>query len=438
MAGRVLFPRQDHWRNASRLMSEYLDLLGEFEDFSGTVLVGYGDEVVFEQACGLADVQNQTPAAADTIFRIGSVTKPVTAAVVLQLHDDGVLSIAEHISEHVRDLPSSWAAITIHQLLTHTSGIPSYTHLPDYRAFANLPSTPETILERVKGLHLQFRPGERFAYSNSGYVLLGLLLERLSGKSYTALLQETIFDVLGLADTGIDLPAAMLPRLAKGYESEGGELVMAPYTDMSVAHAAGALYSTVEDLRRFAVGLFNGRLLSDETLRTMLTPGGGHYACGWFISENNQYRMAWHNGGIGGFSSHLAVIPDARLTVVVLSNHADGVADASARALSSIGLGETYRLPQRRLIADASAGLLRRYEGVYEMDHGLRFLVTVENGRLYLQATGQERFLARAMSEMDFFVGAVDAEMRFVDDDNGRPRLVLRQHGKDFFARKTS
>ncbi len=300
------------------------DVVGGY-DFSGAVLVARGDEVLLSQGHGLADAARGTPNGASTRFRIGSVTKQFTGAAILLLQQDGELSVADRACTHLTICPAGWQRITIEQLLTHTSGIPEVTEQPQFEVARGRPTTPEQQLAWVRGLPLDFPPGTSFRYSNSGYLLLGLVIERLSGQSYSAFLQARIFGPLGMSDSGYDTGA---DGVAVGY-SEGTTLAFP--IDMVVPFAAGGLYSTVEDLHRWQTALVGGRVLDAAGTAAMLTShvddterSGYGYSYGVFVSLDPAEPLIVHDGGIDGFAADLTHNRDTRVTVALLSNHEDG------------------------------------------------------------------------------------------------------------------
>jgi CubicO group peptidase (beta-lactamase class C family) len=253
--------------------------------FSGSVLVAKGDQVLFAKGYGLANVEHDVPNTAQTKFRLGSITKQFTAMAILILQEQGKLSVDDLVSKHVDGCPEAWKDVTIHHLLTHTSGIPSFTSLPGYGASMPLPSSPRQTLDRVRDMPLEFAPGEKFVYSNSGYVLLGEIIEKVAGKPYEKFLPEVIFEPLGMKDTGYDFPAPIVPHRAAGYRRIGDQLANAAYLDMTIPHGAGALYSTVEDLHRWSVALDERKLISSGAYEKMFTPAKGNYAYGWIVDK---------------------------------------------------------------------------------------------------------------------------------------------------------
>lgn len=308
--------------------------------FMGTVLVARGDSVVFSKAYGSANLEWDIPNTPATKFRIGSVTKQFTAAAILLLEERGRLSTDDLVSQHIPDAPRAWEKITIFHLLTHTSGIPNFTSFPDYQSTMSLAITPERLVARFRDKPLDFEPGQKMTYSNSGYALLGFLIEKISGQPYSQFLQENIFGPLKMSDSGYDSNFLVISRRASGYSPGAGGPMNAAFVHMTIPHAAGALYSTTADLLRWNQALYGGKVLSAASLKKMTTPFMNNYGFGIVILAGTRTRY-WHNGGINGFNSFLAYYPESRVTVVVLANVNGPAADELGGKLSLLALGES-------------------------------------------------------------------------------------------------
>jgi CubicO group peptidase (beta-lactamase class C family) len=248
--------------------------------FMGAVLVAKGDKVLIDEGYGYADLEwnvANTPAAK---FRIGSVTKQFTAAAILLLDERGKLKIDEPVKDHLPDTPTAWDKITIYELLTHTSGIPNFTEFPEViRALAK-ESTPAELVASFRDKPLEFEPGTQFHYSNSGYVLLGYLIEKISGQSYGQFLQQNIFAPLGMKNTGVDDNSTVLPGRAQGYAYSHAEMKHPSYLSMSIVFSAGDLYSTTGDLLKWERGLFGGKVLTASSLTKMTSRSSVTMAAG--------------------------------------------------------------------------------------------------------------------------------------------------------------
>jgi D-alanyl-D-alanine carboxypeptidase len=263
-----------------------------------------------------------------TKFRIASLTKQFTAACILLLQERGRLNVHQPLSRYLSSLPVSWQAITIHQLLTHTSGIPNYTSGPERAKIDRTGATPQQIIELVRDKPLDFMPGTDWSYSNTGYVLLGMIVEKVSGQSYADFLGKNIFQPLGMKDSGYDSARGVLKQRAAGYEIIDAHIGNADFIDMSVPFSAGGIYSTVEDMYGWNEALAKpGKLLSAESLKEMFTEypeaahEGQHYGYGVVISRLKFGRLLYyHGGGVEGFSSSIQRYPEDRVCIVILSN----------------------------------------------------------------------------------------------------------------------
>ena len=310
-------------------IEEYILAFSAQRQFNGSALVAADGEIVFKGGFGYANMEWEVPNTPDTKFRIGSITKQFTAALILRLVEEGRLGLDAPVREVLPEYPQPQGdQITIHHLLNHTSGIPSYTNQPGFMEDgARDPLSPRGILELTWSEPLEFEPGSRFNYSNSGYVLLGWIIERVTGQPYDSALRERILDPLGLRDTGYDHESEVRQRGAFGYNRTLTGYHNARYIDTSLPHAAGMLYSTVEDLYRWNRALHGAEVFDDpESLILMTTPGLEEYGYGLGIRDRRigddgpEVRVVEHGGGIFGFTSFLRYFPDDGYTIVVLDN----------------------------------------------------------------------------------------------------------------------
>lgn len=306
--------------------------------FIGTVLVAKGGKVVLEKGYGMASFELEVPNGPDTKFRLGSITKQFTATAILQLEEQGKLSVTDAACKYIADCPAAWNAVTIHQLLSHTSGIPSYTDDPEFPKpkFMRVPLTPIEILMLSRNKPLDFPPGEKWRYDNSGYIFLGVIIEKVSGEKYAAYLRKHIFDPLEMRDSGYDDTAEILKNRAAGYSSGPNGFRNADYLDMSLPYAAGSLYSTVRDLYRWDRALYTGKVLTKASREKMWTPVMNDYGYGWGIKQVRNHKQMAHGGGINGFSTFIGRYPSDDAVVIVLSNNERSNAGAVANALEQI------------------------------------------------------------------------------------------------------
>jgi CubicO group peptidase (beta-lactamase class C family) len=404
--------------------------------FMGTVLVARGGDVLFSKGYGMANLEWDIPNSPSTKFRLGSVTKQFTAASILLLEERGKLKVEDPVKKYMPDAPAAWDKITIFHVLTHTSGIPSFTGFPDYKQTEPFETTPEKLVARFRDKPLDFAPGEKWSYSNSGYVLLGYLIEKISGQSYATFVQENIFTPLGMKDSGYDSNSKIIPHRASGYTSDRGVIENAGFIHMSIPFSAGSLYSTTEDLLRWERGLFGGKVLSPASLQKMTTPFKEDYAFGLGVHTTGGHKMIDHGGGIEGFNTHLAYYPDDQLTVVVLGN-LNGPASDIAGKLGSVAHGEPVQLITERKEITLPVAKLAGYVGTYELAPGINLMITLDGNQLMTQLTGQGKIPIFAQSETTFFLKVVDAQLEFGKDEKGA-YVILHQGGRDQKAVKTS
>jgi CubicO group peptidase (beta-lactamase class C family) len=306
-------------------LDAYMSALASAQRFSGAVLVARDGKVVLAKGYGMANYEWDVPNTPSTRFRLGSITKQFTSMAIMQLVEKGLLSVDDPITRRLPDYPKTGDRITIHHLLTHTSGIPSYTGVPEYQKNMRVAFTAAQMIDGFKDKPLEFAPGEKFKYDNSGYFLLGAIIEKVSGEPYEAYLQAHIFDPLGMKDSGYDRPQTLLKHRAAGYDWSPSGPRNTEYLDMGQPYAAGSLYSTVEDLYTWDQALYTEKLVKRATLDAIFTPRiesapGVQYAYGWSVSTVHKRRMIGHGGGINGFATFIARFPDERAVVIILRN----------------------------------------------------------------------------------------------------------------------
>lgn len=399
------------------------------DQFSGAILVARDGKPVFREGFGLANREWGIPNTPDTIFRLGSITKQFTAASILQLAEAGKLGIDDKVSTHYTKAPVAWSAITIKHLLTHRSGIPSYTDLPDFfETQAGISRTPEEIVDLTSQMPLEFEPGAKFAYNNTGYVLLGYIIEKVSGQSYADYLQQHIFDPLGMKHSGYDNTTDILPRRASGYGIEGGTWVNAAYLAMTLPHAAGSLYSTVDDLLIWDEALFGGKVVSAASLADMLTDHGDGYGYGIGPDDLGGHKAFRHSGGIPGFSTDMARFQDDGLTTIVLANLETARSGRLDNEIARLWLGVPS--PPPPVAVTVAPELLDRYVGVYELAPGFNLTISRGGASLVAQATGQGEFPLIATSETEFRQPDAGIRIVFPTSDGPAESLTLFQGGE--------
>lgn len=404
------------------------------------VIVARDSQVLFRKAYGMADLELGVPLRPEMVFPLASMTKQFTAAAIMILAEQGKLSVQDPITKFLPDYPVHGHEITIEHLLTHTSGIFDYTEIPGYltgnRVRADV--TLEELIDQFKNQPMRFAPGERFAYSNSGYVLLGAIIEKVSGQSYEEFLQEQIFAPLGMKDTFYGNQTRIIPNRVSGYVYRPQGYVNAPFWSMTQSYAAGALLSTVDDLALWDAALYSEKLLSKESLEKIFSPStlrNGEptaYGYGFRISKLRGRRVIRHGGWILGFHSHGLRLPDERLYVAILSNALGSGANPAtvATKIAALGIGQPFT---DWVAIELAPEVLEGYAGIYQIDDENQRVVTLEDGKLYTQRTGGPKLQAFPASETEFFYfkGSL-TYFRLVKDEAGNvTHMLLYVEGAD-------
>ena len=411
------------------------------------VLIARDGKVVFQGGFGLADLEKKTPVTIETKFRIGSITKQFTAAAILKLAEQGKLAVTDPLAKFFPDFPRG-GEVTLRHLLTHTSGIHSYTDQPDFLTKVSQPIEPGALIASFKNDPPDFAPGAGFHYNNSAYFLLGEIVAQVSGKSLGDCLRETFFEPLGMPDTGIFVNATPPPGMALGYSAGDGKIAPALDWDMSWAGGAGALYSTVGDLFRWNEALFGGRVLNETSFKAMTTPielppnvDGMKYGCGLVMSEFKRLPAIGHGGGLNGWSSDLLRLPEQHCTAVVLANALPPPPELAPAKIShamaeKILADEIKKLPPLTGDESVDPKTYSAFAGRYDY-HGAILTVFVENDRLFAQLTGQPKYEIFPKSTDAFFWKVTDAQVVFLRDEKGKVTAARHaQNGNTFTAPK--
>jgi D-alanyl-D-alanine carboxypeptidase len=384
--------------------------------------------VVYRGALGLANVEKKVPLRPDAVFRLGSVTKQFTSLAVMMLVEQGRIGLQDPIDKYLPGYPMQGHVITVEHLLTHTSGIQSYTDIPGYmatRVQADL--TVQQLVDGFKNEPMQFAPGTRYRYNNSGYVLLGAIIEKASGQTYASFVADRIFKPLGMAHSYYGTDEPKVPRLAGGY-TEGDKPMRT--LSMTQPYAAGALLSTVDDLTVWDASLYTEKLVKRASLEKIWTPykladgTTNGYGYGWQVGTLRGHRTMEHGGGIFGFSTYVLRAPDDRVYVAVLCNTDNPAAPPSylARRLGAIAVGSPFS-DQKAVAVDPK--VLQGYTGVYAADKGPRRTVTFDNGRLLFQPAGGPQVEAKPRSATEFFVENRLTVLRFEADAAGKATAIV-------------
>jgi len=408
-------------KNYPQLMDEYAQAEFKIKDFNGTLLVMQKGKAVYKKAFGMADREWNIPNTVNTKFRIGSVTKQFTAACILQLAEVNKLSLEDKLSKYIPDYPKG-DSITVHMLLNHTSGIVNYTNLPEFWPKAILPLSTDSMIALFKNKPLDFSPGTKWNYSNSGYFLLGVIVEKASGKKFSEYLQKQLLDKANLKNTLLDRLDSVLAFRAKGYEkNEQGNWQHAMLISMEGPYSAGAMVSTVDDLYKWTKALHNNQVLTAAVTKKMLTPYMNQYGYGIGIDSLKKHPRISHNGGIPGFVTHLAYYPADDICVVVISNNGSN-ADKLGASLASILFDLPVQKPYIPKEVKIDSVLLDKYVGKY-IATGPIELIT-KDGKLYRHRDGSPDIELKPESATRFFYA--DESDRFVEFEIDKKGKVTR------------
>ncbi len=415
-------------------LDQFFDHLYEHNRYMGSIGVLSGDELVYLRADGYADAEAGIENTYKTKFPVGSVTKPFTATLVMQLAEEGKLSTDDKLEMYYPEFPNA-GDVSIEMLLHHRSGIFSFTNDPDYMEWMNEYHSREEMLEIMKSYEPVFEPDSKTEYSNTNYVLLGYILEDVTGSSYQELLKKRITEPAELTETYYGKQISTERNEAFSYSYDDGWNIM-PETDMSVPHGAGAIVSTPEDLVRFAQTLFSGELVSEESLEKMTSIRDGF---GLGLIEYPYYDKTGfgHTGGIDGYQANLAIYPDDDLYVAFTTNALSYSNNELLVAILDTWHGREITLPDFDSV-ELSEDFLAQYEGEYASEQiHLEISLWVEDGSLMAQGTGQPAFPLDAGSETLFRFEQAGVVIDFeTTEESGSNNFVLRQGGQEFLFEK--
>ncbi|WP_445359749.1 serine hydrolase domain-containing protein [Microbulbifer sp. EKSA005] len=406
-------------KNYETILAENIDI----DEPGVAVIVSKDGRVVFKGARGLANLEHNIPLTTDSIFRLGSLTKQFTAAAIMILQEQNKLSLKDNIHKYVPDFPTEGNDVTIEHLLTHTSGIANYTE--DEEIFAKeiqVPTTIDDMLIRFSKHPMKFKPGEQMRYSNTGYVLLGKIIEVASGQSYADFINENIFKKIGMKSSHYG-GSKIIHNRANGYDMSPSGVVNAMYIDMMWPHAAGALLSTVEDLNVWFTALRNGALVSNASYQKMIEPfklsdgSVSNYGYGLGIGKINQHVIIAHSGGIPGFATDAFYIPSEDLYIAVLSNFSGTNPNLISKLLAAEVLDihvpkfEPFKLNERKV---------KSFLGDYKVDESTVRTLSMENEKVYYHRNDGPKFEIIPMSENSFYFENTLTYIVIDEDEEGK------------------
>ncbi len=420
-------------QNLSAQFDELMQAGYKADGPGATVLVAQKGRIIYHKAFGLANLELNVPLKTDHVFRIGSVTKQFTVAAILQLAEQGKLSLQDELTKFIPDYPTQGKRITVEQLLNHTSGIKSYTGMAAWDAEVQRRDfTPSALIDYFKNQPMDFEPGAEFRYNNSGYILLGFIIETVSGEPYGTYIAEHIFKPLGMQHSYYGDVAPIIPNRAAGYSQADGEnnYTNAAYLSMSQPYAAGSLLSTVEDLYIWTKALHSGKVISAESLKKATTPlvlpnkVNTHYGFGLEMDNLLGSSTVEHGGGIHGFLSHLVYLPKEDICVAILTNCDCNSPSEVASKMAALVAGKNIN-PTPIAVA---AKDLEQYVGVYENEQQEQRIISLEENTLYSQRKGGGKIKLIPTAKDQFAFDARLARATFVQEKGKVTKVLVDDH----------
>ncbi|MBD2751780.1 serine hydrolase [Spirosoma validum] len=434
-------------RSTAEKLDEYLQAVANLHRFNGTALIAQKGKILIQKGYGwrneAAKIANDT----SSIYQLGSITKTFTGAAILQLQAEGALSVNDKLSKYLPDYPNG-DQITLDDLFAHTSGIYDFKNFlyqkegPD-KLDVTHPVAKERMVSLFSHKPVTGKPGEKMQYTNSGYFLLGLIIEKVTGKPFETVIRERFLAPLRMTQTGFDFVNLKRPGKTVGYTYyKDSVLVAEAPIDSTVGYAAGGMYSTVGDLYRWAQAIQSNQLLTAADRQRAFTPiGKTTWSYGWGINTfNGNKTLAIQNGNLPGYATFFILAPKEDIVFVVLANIDDAsdltTLDPIVRDLVLITFGEPYQIPKDRKPILLSESLLRQYVGNYQLEPKRILAITFERGKLFLQVTGQSKFEIFPETETDFFLKVVDAQLTFHKNQAGQVSQVVVHQNGEFVAKR--
>ncbi|NNK87148.1 MAG: serine hydrolase [Flavobacteriaceae bacterium] len=419
-------------QNLEKQLDTYLNEVYASDKPGATVMIAKDGKPIFRKAYGMADLELGVPMKPDNVFEIGSITKQFTAVSILMLEEQGKLSVDDDILKFIPDYPTNGHTITIHHLLNHTSGIKSYTAMESFQKNARVDMSPTEIIDFFKNEPMDFEPGEQFLYNNSGYIILGHIIEVVSGLSYAEFIEKNIFEPLGMKNSYYGSMTNLIPNRASGYQNRDG-YVNAEYLSLSLPYAAGSIMSNVDDLLTWQNAIRDNKLISAETHAKAVHGSelndGTHIAYGYGWGENNinGSKGYQHGGGIFGYTTMGIYLPEEDVYAAILTNcDCDSPGGVTTKILA-MAIGKPY--PDVKEAITLNDGQLKTWVGAYQFEDGAVRFITLENGKLQSQREGSTKFEIFALDTDYFIFEEGTISYKFSNDGEGKRHVVMSNNG---------
>ncbi len=416
---------------ATRLLHEYLTTQHQRMGFSGAVLVSADNKIIYQDSVGLASIESNVPITPESVFRIASITKQFTALLTVLAAEEGKLALSDSLGTFFPELTDpKWRKITLHQLLTHTSGLPHNEGIANYWNLKSfLPLSDKQAVAEIFNLELLSEPGQTTHYSSPGYFVLATVLEKVYGNTYANILTEKIMAPLGLSNTGVASLRKVIPRLTSAYHLLGDSLTVAPNRDFSLMKGSGDLYASAGDLIRWNNSLLDNRTWPGEIKENLFASHnrqpmhgrGDSYGYGWFIrSGDNSARRAYYTGGgTFGCSAISVIYPEEKMSIVILSNVSALPVDELWGDVEKIVFGEEFKLPEIHEARQLSTAHLGKMPGSYVAENGMKLNISLSGSQLYARLGGNPAFEIYPEAPFQFYGKKVAVALHFRPDDEG-------------------
>jgi CubicO group peptidase (beta-lactamase class C family) len=411
------------------------------EEPGAAALVARGGQPVYKRAFGMADMENNVAMSAESVFEIGSITKQFTAVSILMLMEQGKLSLQDPITKFIEDYPTNGQTITVHHLLTHTSGIKSYTSMQSWTKLWRNDMTPMEMIDLFKNEPMDFMPGEKWLYNNSAYFILGYIISRASGISYPEFLEKNIFEPLGMKNSYYGSQSRIIKNRAQGYQKRDG-FVNAEYLSLTQPYSAGSIMSTVDDLLTWHKAVQANTLLKKESIQKAfanykLNDGKPiNYGYGWGLNEINGSETIEHSGGIFGYTTNAIYLPKEDVFVAVFSNcDCNPPGDVSMR-MAALAIGKPYEKPVAKIKLDEA--FVKSLVGVYDFEDGASRIISYEDGQLYSMRSGSPKFKIFPADKTNFFFEEGISQYKVITDKGDVKGLIFKNRINEVKGTKTN
>jgi D-alanyl-D-alanine carboxypeptidase len=401
-----------------------------------SIIVSKQGKIIFKKSYGLADVENKRVMQVEMPMRIGSNTKQFTALAIMQLVDAGKLRLSDNVQQYLPDYPNQGKKISIEHLLTHTGGVTNYKDTPAYRAMHGKRNSVQEVIDYFKNEKPDFEPGEKYFYSNTGYILLGAIIEKVSGMSYENYLTQHVFQVLGMQQTSQNGTDKNEDQLVVGYQTRGEQVKKGREINDSLVYSAGVITSTVDDLAKWDAAISTGKLLKPASWKKSFSPYTlkdgelSYYGYGWQIGKVQGHDMQYHGGNVNGYVSHTLRMPNEGIYIAILSNRDDHETRPSmlAEKLAAIMLGQPF--PDMKSV-NVEESILDTYVGAYQRKRQEPRKISRNKNQLLMEVNGKNYPLV-AVSNTEFWIQGRSFRIRFeLNEQTKEPIMRVNQSGID-------